>query len=225
MNVCYDRVLYPLLYYHFQTIQTEFKRLQHLNPDSENSLTEATMPTPVTHFIDVEMENSLSTATTMMFNPTGFGLNAGQTSVVANMDVTAIWIAGVPPNIAGPYVPSGGSTVQNKYGIWLGPDPVPGGYSIEFNIVGPYPPAEAEDRASGTGTVDADAKAQSPKWERVKFAELSLDELKCAGKQLKEAQDVWKDNKEALKLIEAWLEEVSDAKKKYEPEGESKDST
>jgi len=57
----------------------------------------------------------------MMFDPTGFGLNAGQTSVVEDeMDVSAIWITGVAPNIAGPYLPGAGGTIQNVYGIWLG---------------------------------------------------------------------------------------------------------
>ncbi|KUJ11541.1 uncharacterized protein LY89DRAFT_674124 [Mollisia scopiformis] len=180
-------------------------------------------PTPVTHFIDVEMENVLNPPCTMMFAPVPFGLNPGQTSVITE-DVTSIGLIGVPnPAMTGPYLPTDETTVQDVYGMWLGPTPEAGGFSIEFNIVGPYPPAEGEDRASKAAATDT--KTKSVKWKRVDFKALSLSELNCAERQLNEAKETFQDNDEASKLIKSWLDEVADEKKKYEPKEESKGSS
>lgn len=74
----------------------------------------------MTHFIDVDMENNLSPACTMMFSPVPVGLNPGQTSVITN-DVASIGLIGVPnPAMSGPYLPGDESTIQNVYGMWLG---------------------------------------------------------------------------------------------------------
>ncbi|KAH0843056.1 hypothetical protein AYO21_08754 [Fonsecaea monophora] len=176
------------------------------------------------------MENSIIPQSVMMFNPSGYGLNIGQTDVVNNLVVDSIGLLNLPPNMAGPYLPEDSSTISDVYGMWLGPAPDEGGFSIEFSVVGPYPPAEGvrsgeAARASTTTatTTEPDASMAPPKsvkWSRVKFAALSLDELKCAERQLKEAQDRWKDNHQALELLDAWLKEVADAKKKYELEGQ-----
>ncbi|KAK7573203.1 hypothetical protein V3481_018381 [Fusarium oxysporum f. sp. vasinfectum] len=172
------------------------------------------MPSKDTTFANVEMQHALNIPATMMFNPSGFGLNPGATSVVGNMVVSEIGLIGAPPNMAGPYIGAGG-TIDNVYGMWLGPDPDIGGFSIEFSVVGPYPPLKEGDKAPVSNTASAEVGSKV-KWTRVNFDELSLRELKCAEEKLSKAKSNYESNEEALKLLESWLTQVSDARKKYE---------
>ena len=57
-----------------------------------------------------------------------------------------------------------------------GPDPDIGGFSIEFSVVGPYPPLKEGDKAPVSNTASAEVGSKV-KWTRVNFDELSLREL------------------------------------------------
>ncbi|KAF5982763.1 hypothetical protein FBULB1_4120 [Fusarium bulbicola] len=151
----------------------------------------------------------------MVFSPSLITLSPEASRVMYGV-INEIGLPGAPIEMAGPYVCTGGS-LSSVYGMWIGPSPkgpdaVPGGYSIEFSVVGPYPPLE-DGAETPSGSTKAGTKIT---WTSVNFDQLSLEELKCAEGKLSKAESDNRNDEEALKLIKIWQTQVSGARKKYE---------
>ncbi|KAF4503390.1 hypothetical protein FAGAP_343 [Fusarium agapanthi] len=131
----------------------------------------------------------------MVFSPSLTALSPEATRVMYGV-INEIGLTGAPIEMAGPYVCTGG-TLSSVYGMWIGfspkgPDAVPGGYSIEFSVVGPYPPLEDGAEAPSSST-EAGTKIT---WTSVNFDRLSLEELKCAEGKLSKAESDNGNNEE-----------------------------
>lgn len=61
---------------------------------------------------------------------------------------------------------------------------------------------EGEERASKAAATGA--KSKTVKWRRVDFTALSLSELKCAERQLKEAKETFQENDEVSKASQTF---------------------
>ncbi|KAF5250087.1 hypothetical protein FANTH_4640 [Fusarium anthophilum] len=141
----------------------------------------------------------------MVFSPSLITLSPEASRVMYGV-INEIGLPGAPIEMAGPYVCTGGS-LSSVYGMWIGPDAVPGGYSIEFSVVGPYPPLE-DGAEAPSGSTEAGTKIT---WTSVNFDQLSPEELKCAEGKLSKAESDNRNDEEALKLIKIWQTQVSDA--------------